>query len=218
LSPASAPALARLLSSGTLTTLNIQNDGHALLDAPAAALLGDALRANATLTSLTLYHTQLWSDRAAAAALLSALAGHASLRQLRIMPYGSGALLSEEDRLHAGALLGALLAADAPALTALHLMHNRLFDAGLRPLFEALPRNSHLRELNCLGNDVTDAFAADVLLPAVRANANLHTLITHPHYEPQPDAAREAVALVARRGGPGEAAAHWCDGAGSVLF
>jgi hypothetical protein len=45
LSPASAPALTRLLSGNTLNELSIQNDGRALLDAPAATLLGDALRA-----------------------------------------------------------------------------------------------------------------------------------------------------------------------------
>jgi hypothetical protein len=49
--PASAPALARLLGSGTLSTLRITRP--VLLDAPAAALLGDALRAVTTLTVLT---------------------------------------------------------------------------------------------------------------------------------------------------------------------
>jgi hypothetical protein len=82
LSPASAPALARLLSSGTLTELTIRNDHRALLDAPAAAVLADALRANTTLTSLALDDMRLWSDRAAAAMLLGALTGHSSLREL----------------------------------------------------------------------------------------------------------------------------------------
>jgi hypothetical protein len=50
LSPASAPALARLLSCDALTFLDCSD--HALLDAPAAAVLAAALRANATLTSL----------------------------------------------------------------------------------------------------------------------------------------------------------------------
>jgi hypothetical protein len=83
LSPASAPALARLLSSGTLTELDISNDGCAILDAPSAALLSDALRANATLTSLTLHgaavtlhDASVWSNHAAAVALLRVDGAH----------------------------------------------------------------------------------------------------------------------------------------------
>ncbi len=53
LSPASAPALARLLSGDTLMELCIQG-GPRLLDEPAAALLANALRANTSLTALTL--------------------------------------------------------------------------------------------------------------------------------------------------------------------
>jgi hypothetical protein len=83
LSPASAPALARLLSSGTLVELNIWNDRRALLDAPSAALLGDALLANTTLTSLTLHcaavtlhGASVWSSHAAADALLRVDGAH----------------------------------------------------------------------------------------------------------------------------------------------
>jgi hypothetical protein len=206
LSPASAPALARLLGSGTLTalTIHISESSDASLDAPVAVLLGDALRANTTLTSLTLGSAQLWSDRAAVAALLGALTGHASLRQLGVIADGYP---SDEDHLlHAGALLGALIAADAPALTALDVRYSHLGDAGLRPLFQALPGNSHLRTLDCSTNFISPAFAAHVLLPAVRANTSLRTLITRSFYEPQLDAAREAEALVARRFGQGDTA------------
>jgi hypothetical protein len=201
LSPASVPALARLLGSRTLTELNIQNGYRALWDAPAAALLGDALRANTTLTTLALCETRLWSDHDAAAALLGALLGHTSLRQLGVTCNGRP---SDEDRLHAGALLGALVAANSPALKALSVSGCYLSDTGLRPLFEALPGNSHLRTLDCSINRISAAFAADVLLPAVRANTSLRTLITHADYEQQSDAAREAMALVARRSGQGE--------------
>jgi hypothetical protein len=61
LTPACAPPLARLLGAGgALTVLAVIEptcspaEGAALLDAPSAALLGDALRANATLTNLPL--------------------------------------------------------------------------------------------------------------------------------------------------------------------
>jgi hypothetical protein len=202
LSPASAPALARLLSSGTLTKLTILNDGRVLLDAPSAMHLADALRANATLTSLTLHQMQLWSDRAVAAALLGALTGHASLRELRITAENVHVLdrfLDDDDQRHIGAaLLGSLIAANAPALTTLDVHYCRLGDAGLRPLFAALPGNSHLRTLDCSMNNISAAFAADVLLSAVRANTSLRTLITHAEEQP-PNAAREAEALVAGR-------------------
>jgi hypothetical protein len=198
LSPASAPALTRLLSSGMLRALMIDNEHPVLLDAPAAELLGDALRANATLTALTLRGMCLWNDMAAVGALLRALTGHVSLQVLRLT--GMSLLAgSVDDMRRAGALLGALIAADAPALTALEVKTSRLGDEGLRPLFEALPANSHLRELNCSDNRMSDTFAADVLLPAVRANTSLRTLITHKDV-PHSDAAREATVLVARRG------------------
>jgi hypothetical protein len=196
LSRASAPALARLL--GSLPELNINHYGDALLDAPAAVLLGDALRANAALASLTLCGARLWTNHVAAATLLGALTGHASLRTLAILSDlrgGVGPSL-EEVRLHAGTLLGALVAADAPALTALDLSHSHLSDVGLRPLFEALPHNSHLRSLDCSHTLFSAEFARDVLLPAVRANTGLRTLVTH---EWQSDAACEAEALVKSR-------------------
>ncbi len=88
----------------------------------------------------------------------------------------------------------------------------------LRPLWEALPRSSHLRELitcrcrrcSYYGHGgITDALAADVLLPAVRANASLRARVIDGG-DGQLDAAREAEALVAaraRRGRRGEPAA-----------
>jgi hypothetical protein len=51
-----------------------------------------------------------------------------------------------------------------------------LGDDGLRALFEALPANTHLRKLTCCGNDISDAFAVDMLLPAVRTNESLREL------------------------------------------
>jgi hypothetical protein len=71
-SPASTPALARLLSGDALRMLCILNDNVPLLNAAAAEVLGDALRANHTLHELLLVHTMLWHDPAAAVTLLSA--------------------------------------------------------------------------------------------------------------------------------------------------
>jgi hypothetical protein len=143
LSPASAPALARLLGGTALTSLMCTGAG--LLDAPeAAVVLAAALRANSTLKSLTLYHVGVFADPAAAAELLGALTGHASLRVLDL----------EQNRVAAahgaavGAMLAALIAANAPALTRLNVSFCDLRDDGLRPLLEALRHNTHLRKLD----------------------------------------------------------------------
>jgi hypothetical protein len=170
ITPASAPSLARLLGSGALTTLKCK-DAH-LLDAPDARVLAAALRANATLTSLKLNRAGVFDEAAAAAELLGALHGHASLRVLNLRDN----YVAAADQAAVGAALGALVAAssaNAPALTELDVTGCNLGDDGLRPLFEALPHNTHLRTLKCKFNGMGAAFACDVLLPAMRANTSL---------------------------------------------
>jgi hypothetical protein len=176
LSPACTPALVRLLGGNALTELSIVNGEQLLRDEPAAALLGAALRANTSLTVLRL--TQwLWGNPAATAVLLGALAGHRSLRAID---------LSCNLRLHCpadaaavvGAALGALVAANTPALTQLNVSNSQLGDVGMGPLVDALRHNTHLRVLVCWNSCVSEAFARDRLLPAVRANTALLTLTT----------------------------------------
>jgi hypothetical protein len=187
LTPASAPALARLLGGGVLTELRIWNDRQRhLLDAPAAALLADALRANSTLTTLHLAGFRLWRDKEAMTALLGALVGHPSLRKLCIHD-GDMAVHAAV----AGAALGALVAANAPALRELNC---QLGDDGLGPLVDALPANTHLRTLSASLNGISEGFARERLLPAVRANSGLREL--HAGYSP---AVLEARWLVAAR-------------------
>jgi hypothetical protein len=203
LSPASGSALARLLGGSALTELNIFDNGVQLLDAPAAVLLGDALRANSMLTKLTLVSSNLFADPAAAAALLGALTGHASLRSLA---FSSEETPTEQAVAFIAPALAALVAADTPALEAL-FVHCNLGDAGMRPLLEALPHNTHLKRLMCAGNRLSAAFARDVLLPAVRANTSLLTLNAGVAHEAEVEAnarvdARTAVPLNAR----------WCEG------
>jgi hypothetical protein len=175
LSPDAAPALARLLRSTTLEYLHLQNEDDslvALLDTPAAWLLSSGLRANNTLQSLTLQSAHLWRDAGAALVLLSALIGHSSLRSLdfrwnMFMPDGAAPAV--------GALLGALVAADAP-LEELEVSFCGLGDKGLGPLCDALPRNAHLRKLVMENNEASAEFARERLLPAVRANTSLREL------------------------------------------
>jgi hypothetical protein len=191
LSPASAPALVRLISGGALAQLDIGGNADALLDAPAALVLGNALRASSTITAVSMRYVNLWGEPAIATALLGALTGHPSLHSLNV----SYNQVDPPDREEAGAALGALVAANAPALTELDVSWCDLRDAGLGPLFDALPANTHLRKLNCTVSNPSDAFVRDTLLPAVRANASLHKLTA---WQNSNDA-REAEALVQRR-------------------
>jgi hypothetical protein len=178
LSPASVPALVRLMAGGVLRNLNVHNDGEQLFDEATAALMANAIRTNTTLTSVTFSFMQQWRIRAAATLLIGALTAHPSVREVRFEHARSYAEigLPEPDRAAIGAALGALVAADAPALTQLSLALCDLGDEGLRALMEALPRNTHLRTLDVRYNEVTEAFARDVLLPAVRANTSLQRL------------------------------------------
>ena len=76
-----------------------------------------------------------------------------------------------------GAALAALIAADAPALHVLVCSDNHAFgDVGLAPIVEALARNRHLRELHCGHSCMSETFARERLLPAVRANRSLRML------------------------------------------
>jgi hypothetical protein len=75
------------------------------------------------------------------------------------------------------AALGALVAANAPALEQIGLWGCDLRDAGLGPLVDALPSNMHLRTLLCPYNGISAAFARGRLLPAVRANTSLRKLV-----------------------------------------
>jgi hypothetical protein len=190
-----APALTRLLSSATLSELTI-GQAEQLLDGPSAALLCNALRGNATLTSLSM-HADVWRNVDAAAALLGALTAHSSVRTLNFLHNDA-----EAGAAAVGAALGTIVAANAPALTELSVSHNALGDAGLRPLLEALPANTHLRELDVACNGMSEAFARDVLLPVVRANTSLRMLNAENDLASDPLAQRllqEAEALVRSR-------------------
>jgi hypothetical protein len=194
--PAAAPALVRLISGGWLTELYVWNNRQQLLDQPAAALVAEALRANSTLTSLELQFCGFWQDAAVATLVLDALTAHRSLRTLSL----DHNVIQAGDQ-HApalGAALGALVAANAPALHELHLSYSDLGDVGLGPLVDALPLNTHLHSLNLDRIRCTNDFARARLLPAVRANTSLRYLSAQ-HYAPVNEFLHEAQALVAAR-------------------
>ena len=134
---------------------------------------------------------------AAVAALLSGLVGHRSLEALTV------SLTPLEDPAAVGAALAALVAADALALVELDVSNCHLREAGLGALLDALPRNTHLRELEIRGNDPPAGFMRARLLPAVRANTGLRRLLTtQPFLDPADDnllAMQEAQRIVAAR-------------------
>jgi hypothetical protein len=195
--------LARLLAGGALRELVISDATHRgrggrLLDAPGAATLGDALRVCASITRLQLSDVSFWlppfvaaaappgdagdvgsGDDGAGAALLAALHGHATLRVLTLD--NNDARRCEAT---AGVALGALVAANAPALIEVSVCNNGLGDAGLAPLMEALQHNAHLRvlDVSCTQAEsaqfarMTAPFARQVLMPAVLNSGSLREL------------------------------------------
>ncbi len=171
-------ALARLLAGDSgLQELTVAGSGVALFaaDEDTAALCA-AIHGNRALALLRFANAGLWERPAAAAALLAACTSHPTLRALDL----AHSRVPNEHRMVAGAALGALVAADAPALTRLDVS-NAAFEAdGLRPLLDALPHNTHLLELSCAGNfsdaDAASDFCRATLQPAVLANASLRTL------------------------------------------
>jgi hypothetical protein len=194
LTRACAPALARLCASSTLTELGVGGDGAVLEDMPTVLVIADALRANTSLTDLSLENLGIWRDPAVGTALMGALTRHRSVRKLQLC----GMHVPAAHEAAAGAALGALVAANAPALHALDLSISELPDAVLGPLVDALPRNTHLRMLNLAdeeGQGMSEAFARDRLLPAVRANVSLCELYTGLHWA----SAHEAEELVRLR-------------------
>jgi hypothetical protein len=194
LSPASAPALARLLGSASLLQLAIHGDrAHPrLLDAAASATLGAALRANSTsmLTHFHLTDVDFWHELGAARELLRALSMH---RGVERAGFGRNEVRVAH-RAAAGAALAEFVAA-APALKWFEVSECNLGDDGLGPLFDALPANTRLRILHCDDNGVSEAFVRDRLLPAVRANTSLRELKLQLPW----GSAREAEALVEAR-------------------
>jgi hypothetical protein len=205
LSRAFAPACVRLLSGG-LVELSLGDMEQ--LDVPAALLLSNALRASTTLTSFQLSAADLWCDPVAAALLLGALVSHRSLRELDVS-YNDVTMPA----LQPVAVLAALVVANVPALHTLDISYCRLGDAAMGMLVDALPQNNHLRTLKCAGNDMTEGFIRNRLLPAVQANASLRKLILMDDYDDdkddddddpaQPATLLELQDLVAARGAAG---------------
>ncbi len=150
------------------------------LDERAAALLSAALRVNRSrsLTELTIEQPYLGDnnddgdggdgDGTVLAVMLDALVGHPCLRTLTVR-----CDVPQQGCRVVGAALAALLADGTPALQELDIASCGLGDIGMGPLFDALPHNTHLHTLHCDWNNISLAFAAGRVLPAVQANTSL---------------------------------------------
>jgi hypothetical protein len=199
-----AVQLARLLSGSELKTLYVSGvqqpvfpNGGPAWDEAQTAVFADAVRTNTTLTTLELSGSRVLLNMPTAAVLLRALVAHKSLQTLRLGESASG-----PDAL--GPALAALVAADAPALRNLDVSAEAppfLSEAILAPILDALQHNHHLRWLNLGDVDISEAFARERLLPAVRANMSLRSLTVGCIDEESPAAEvlEEAVALVEAR-------------------
>ena len=185
------PVLGRMVRDGALTTLSLDACTGAFPDAATVASLADALLGNRTLTALSLTDVDLWATPALGVQLLDAVTGHPTLCHLCLF-------INDASRVAdvAGAALGRLVAADAPALVELDVACWYLGDAGLAPLMQALHGNAHLRKLDIAHSDMTAAFARTRLLPAVHANTSLRALRTSRKNDA---AVKEALAILAQR-------------------
>ena len=200
LSPDFLPALSRLVNGGTLTSLAIEQHDH-LFDAPGTALFADAVRASSSLTTLLFWGNVIhkwWRDVWCIPVLMDALTGHGTLRTLCFRGSHTNQPYS------VGSALGALVAANAPALTELDVSNLLFDDVTTRPLLDALAVNTHLRVLNINAHIMSREFLRDVLLPAVHANTGLRQLsATRMPLDIQPqggrDFARAAEEVVAQR-------------------
>ena len=189
LSPTSPSVLARMLSWPGLKALSMSS-GVLWSSAESTALFCDALRANTQLESLSLQRVNFWLDMGAASAMLTSLVQANSLHELgldsnRVLPEHAAA---------AGALLGTLVA-QLHTLEVLDLDGCHLGDAGLGPFMDALPQSHRLTELYIHDNDMSEAFARERLLPAVRACAPLRLLAAQ-----DSPSVRKAAGIAKRRG------------------
>jgi len=205
----SAPSgrqLARLLTGGALTELSFEflcrESDSLCCSAADAKLFADALRANTTLTSLTISHSSLCSNVDSARTVLRALVGHRSLRSLTLSGDAPHELKYDRKK-SLGRVLGKIVAADSPTLTALDLsgpggqVFDQVFfhDGDLARLMDALYHNHHLRKLDISDSRTTDIFEREEVLPAVRACTSLREL----KMTVKPSAADEAMKLVSCR-------------------
>lgn len=162
-------ALTRLIAAGHVSRLELVVEDYGWALVPSQAFC-TAVRCSGRLQRLRLQNVRLFDDAAAGVALLVAATGHPTLMHVDL----SNNDVAPHDRPAVGAALGTLVAANG-ALLVLDVSSCDLADVGLRPLLDALPASTRLRELAIWSNDASQAFTA-LMLVAVQANASLRVL------------------------------------------
>jgi hypothetical protein len=127
----------------------------------------------ARLSFLNLGECNLLLSTEGGLAVLEALTGHPTLRVLSAC---ANTTISLDAKLAVGAALGSLVSVQS-ALETLICWSLGLGDDALRPLFAAVAQSTTLRTLDCNDNDISQDFARDVVLPAVRSNTSLRELL-----------------------------------------
>jgi hypothetical protein len=198
LSPASLPALTRLLergsgsAGGSLTALAIDETLFEGAGVPAfcAALLASRL------VKLKLVYMSLFNSLEDGLAVVAACTGHLTLRELNLSFNHVNAVAAPA----IGAALAALVAADSE-LQSLHVYECNLGDDAARPLFAAVAGSTRLRTLNCSYNSISAECAREAVLPAVQANTSLREL----YFGSDITELRRAMALVDARAADADA-------------
>jgi hypothetical protein len=170
--------LARLLRADMLVSFTLSEVAPSaeLWESRAAAMaFAAALRACKRLTHLSLTDIGLLAARGsvgAEAALMASLVGHPSLEDLSVgeFPGNTGEFAAPA---LLGAWLGAVVAANTPALKCFCFSCASLSDADALPFFASLAFNTHLRWIVIYHHSLSIDFMRDVALPAIRANTSL---------------------------------------------
>lgn len=154
--------LCRLLARNARLTKLVLRGCPALLLPPRGAQLWCAIRANLSLTTLSLSQAGVFSSPEGTAGLAS-LAGHPSIRKLRLSRNrsptpGAGWRGAAAVSRAAGDALASLLRADT--LFELDVADCGLGDGGLAPLFSALPSARKLATFVPWFNDLSEGLAA----------------------------------------------------------
>lgn len=186
--------LAHLAGHPALRSLCRWGDGgQPLFDSAASAdLFCNTLRANPHIEMLTFNNIGLWYNMAAGTALMTTLQTLPSLKKLQLSYNG----VQPEHAAAAGTLVGALIL-NAPGLKSLVISFTYVGNADLGPIYDALPHARQLETLDCLGS-VSNAFARDRILPAVRACAPLRHL-SMGAYQPSDPSILAAMRMLEKR-------------------
>jgi molybdopterin-guanine dinucleotide biosynthesis protein A len=162
----SVHALARLLQRGSLIKLDLMFADFPRAQEESMPVLCAALRACPSLTNLTLYlNPPGGASHRTIAELLDAVA---ALPELSVLDLSH---CEVHDTTAFGHAFGALLRANRPCLHTLGVQYCELDDEALAPILDGLAANTHLRELGCEYNRVSEAFRRDLLEPALAALA-----------------------------------------------